>query len=83
MDVQALRWFQQVADGVTLTEISDLEMVSQPGVSRALSRLEAEVGTALLRRSGRVLRCTQAGMAFKKHVDAMMHSLDDGLAAHH
>lgn len=81
MDVQALRWFQQVADGVTLTEISDLEMVSQPGVSRALSRLEAEVGTALLRRSGRVLRCTQAGMAFKKHVDAMMHSLDDGLAA--
>lgn len=31
MDVQALRWFQQVADGVTLTEISDLEMVSQPG----------------------------------------------------
>lgn len=81
MDVQALRWFQQVADGFTLTEISDLEMVSQPGISRALSRLEDEVGTPLLRRSGRVLRCTQAGAAFKRHVDSMMHSLDDGLAA--
>lgn len=36
MDVRDLRWFQQVADGVTLTEISDLDFVSQSGVSRAL-----------------------------------------------
>lgn len=81
METQVLRWFQQVADGVTLTEISDLEMVSQPGVSRALSRLEREVGAALLQRTGRVLRLTRAGAAFKGHVDAMMHNLDDGLAA--
>lgn len=81
MDTQALRWFQQVADGITLTEIGDLEMVSQPGISRALSRLEKEVGTPLLRRSGRVLRLTRAGAEFKRHVDAMMHSLDDGFAA--
>lgn len=81
MDTQALRWFQQVADGATLTEISDLEMVSQPGVSRALHRLEREVGTPLLRRSGRVLRLTAAGAVFKRHVDATMHSLDDGFAA--
>lgn len=70
-----------MADGATLTEVSDLEMVSQPGISRALSRLEGQVGTPLLRRSGRVLRLTRAGAAFKHHVDAMMHSLDDGLAA--
>lgn len=76
-----MRWFQQVADGITLTEIGDLEMVSQPGISRALTRLEKEVGTALLRRSGRVLRLTRAGAVFKSHVDAMMHSLDDGFAA--
>ncbi|MFX0539343.1 LysR family transcriptional regulator [Ornithinimicrobium sp. Y1847] len=81
MDVQALRWFQQVADGVTVTEVSELDMVSQPGVSRALARLEAEVGTPLLQRSGRVLRVTRAGAAFKRHVDAVLHHLDDGLAA--
>lgn len=81
METQVLRWFQQVADGVTLTEISDLEMVSQPGVSRALARLEREVGAPLLQRTGRVLRLTRAGAAFKAHVDAMMHTLDDGLAA--
>lgn len=81
MDTEALRWFQQVADGVTVTEVSDLERTSQSGVSRALARLEGEVGTPLLRRSGRTLRMTHAGVAFKRHVDAMMHQLDDGLAA--
>ena len=48
MDTDAVRWFQQVADGVTVTEVSELERVTQSGVSRALARLEAEVGTPLL-----------------------------------
>ena len=81
MDTDALRWFQLVADGVTVTEVSELEGVSQPGVSRALARLEAELGTPLLRRSGRTLRMTHAGSTFKRHVDALLHQLDDGLAA--
>src|ERR1700684_2257848 len=81
MDTDTLRWFQQVADGVTVNEISDLSAVTQPGVSRAMQRLEAQVGTPLLRRSGRTLRMTQAGSVFKRHVDAMVHQLDDGIAA--
>jgi len=81
VDTDAVRWFQQVADGMTVTEVSEVERVTQSGVSRALARLEAEVGTPLLRRSGRTLRMTRAGSAFKRHVDAMLHRLDDGLAA--
>jgi len=81
MDTDALRWFQQVADGVTVTEVADVYLVSQPGVSRALARLEDEVGTPLLHKTGRVLRPTHAGTVFKRHVDALLHGLDDGLAA--
>ena len=81
MDTDALRWFQQVADGTTVTEVSELEMVTQSGVSRALARLEAQLGTPLLRRHGRTLRLTQAGAVFKRHVDALLHQLDDGIAA--
>jgi LysR family transcriptional regulator, transcription activator of glutamate synthase operon len=81
MDTDTLRWFQQVADGITVTEISDLSAVTQPGVSRALQRLEAQVGTPLLRRSGRTLHMTHAGSVFKHHVDALLHQLDDGIAA--
>jgi DNA-binding transcriptional LysR family regulator len=81
MDIASLRWFQQVADGVTVTEVSDLDQVSQSGVSRALARLEREVGAQLLRRSGRTLRMTRAGATFKRYVDKLLHDLDDGLAA--
>ncbi len=76
-----LRWFQEVADGHTVTEVSEVYRVSQPAVSRALARLEHEVGAPLLRRSGRVLRPTHAGATFKRHVDALIHALDDGVAA--
>ena len=80
VDTDAVRWFQQVADGMTVTEVSELERVTQSGVSRALTRLQLEVGTPLLRRSGRTLRMTHAGSAFKRHVDAMLFQLDDGPA---
>jgi LysR family transcriptional regulator, transcription activator of glutamate synthase operon len=81
VDTDALRWFQQVADGMTVTEVSELEQLTQPGISRALARLEDQVGVALLYRSGRILRMTHAGAVFKRHVDAVLHNLDDGLAA--
>lgn len=81
MDVQALRWFQLVVDGATVTEVAELHMVSQPGVSRALRRLDDDLGVELLYRRGRLLRPTHPGVVFKRHVDAMLHRLDDGLAA--
>ena len=81
MDTDVLRFFQQVSDGATVTEVAEVYQVSQPGVSRGLQRLEEEVGTPLLMRSGRLLRPTHAGSVFKRHVDAVLHALDDGLAA--
>jgi DNA-binding transcriptional LysR family regulator len=81
MDTDALRWFQLVADGTTVTEVGDAEDITQSGVSRALRRLEEQLGTPLLRRSGRTLRLTHAGVVFKQHVDVVLHHLDDGVAA--
>src|SRR4029078_3103071 len=77
----APRWHQHVAGGTTVTEVSELESVTQSGVSRALARLEALSGTPLLRRAGRPLRMTHAGAVFKPHLDALLHNLDDGIAA--
>ncbi len=81
METDALRWFQLIADGATMTEIGDVERISQSGISRALARLETDIGTPLLSRSGRLLRTTHAGAVFKRHVDALLNELDDGLAA--
>jgi len=81
VDTDVLRWFQQVAEGKTVTEVSEADEVTQSGISRALARLETQVGTPLLRRSGRTLRLTRAGEVFKPHVDAMLRRFDDGIAA--
>jgi LysR family transcriptional regulator, transcription activator of glutamate synthase operon len=81
VDTDVLRWFKQVAEGKTVTEVSELDTVTQSGVSRALARLETQVGTPLLRRSGRTLRLTRAGEVFKPYVDAMLLRFDDGIAA--
>jgi len=81
VDTEVLRWFKQVAEGKTVTEVSELDAVTQSGVSRALARLEAQVGTPLLRRSGRTLRLTRAGEVFKPYVDAILLRFDDGMAA--
>jgi DNA-binding transcriptional LysR family regulator len=81
MDVQVLRWFQAVANGATVTETAELSHMSQPALSRALARIDREVGTPLLHRSGRLLRLTPAGQIFKTHVDQLLDRYDDGLRA--
>jgi DNA-binding transcriptional LysR family regulator len=81
MDTDVLRWFTLVAEGVTVTEVSERELVTQSGVSRALARLESQVGTPLLERSGRTLRLTRTGEVFKPHVDRLLEELRAGLDA--
>lgn len=81
MDTHALRWFAMVADGATVTEVAESETMSQPGVSRALARLEHDIGAPLFERRGRGLALTHAGAAFHRHVHEVLHHLDDGLAA--
>ncbi|HEX3713987.1 MAG TPA: LysR family transcriptional regulator [Trebonia sp.] len=81
MDTDVLRWFALVAEGATVTEVSELEMVTQSGVSRALARLETQAGAPLLERSGRTLRLTRTGEVFKPHVDRLLSELRDGLDA--
>src|SRR5580700_1369076 len=76
-----LRWFKLVAAGATVTEVGELEMVTQSGVSRALARLESQVGTPLLERSGRTLRLSRSGQVFKPHVDRLLGELGAGLDA--
>ncbi|HEY1704548.1 MAG TPA: LysR family transcriptional regulator [Trebonia sp.] len=76
MDFEALRWFQDVAGGATVTGTAARSHVTQPALSRALHRLERETGVALFERDGRLLRLTPAGRAFKQHADAILSRYD-------
>lgn len=79
MDLAVLRLFQQVAGGATVTETAARARLTQPALSRALRRVEHEVGTDLFQRAGRTLRLTPAGHVFSAHVNAVLHRYDQGV----
>ncbi len=81
MDLRVLRLFQQVASGTSVTETAARAHLTQPALSRALRRIEHEVGADLFARSGRTLRLTPAGHVFATHAAAVLDRYDQGLRA--
>jgi DNA-binding transcriptional LysR family regulator len=79
MDMAQLRWFQAVAGGDTVTATAEAAFMTQPAMSRALARLEKEVGADLFFRSGRGLKLTPAGRAFERFAGDILTSYHDGL----
>ena len=79
MDLAVLRLFQQVASGATVTETAARARLTQPALSRALRRVEHEVGAELFQRAGRTLRLSPAGHAFSRHAAAVLDRYDQGV----
>lgn len=67
LDVSSLRMLRAIADAGTITGAAAALGVGQPAVSQHVRRLERRLGTALLDRSGRSVRLTEAGEALARH----------------
>ncbi|MGH3391582.1 MAG: LysR family transcriptional regulator [Actinomadura sp.] len=67
MDLTTVRWFLAVADHGHVTRAAASLRVSQPGLSRAIARLEHELGVPLFDRAGRGLRLNPYGEVFREH----------------
>lgn len=81
MDLDTLRSFLAVAEGSTVTETAERANRTQPAVSRALTRLEREVGSQLFQRVGRGLTLTPAGRELVEHARVIIESYDRGVRA--
>ncbi|HCX85885.1 MAG TPA: LysR family transcriptional regulator [Micrococcales bacterium] len=75
LDVGALRLLQAIRDRGTLTAAGEALGVSQPAVSQHVRRLERRLGTALLVRSGRTVRLTEAGEVLARHGESVSAAL--------
>lgn len=64
MNLKALRAFQLVVEGGSLTAASNALGLSQPAVSRLIAILEEDLKILLFDRSGRTLRVTDSGASF-------------------
>ncbi len=80
MDLNALHQFLAVARAEHLSRAAAELRVAQPALSRTIARLEAELGTPLFDRAGR-LRLNDTGRIFKDHVERALGELAAGRRA--
>ncbi len=80
MRSEDLRYFLAVVSAGKLGTASDLLGISQPGLTKAIGRLETELGGTLFRRTGRGVELTEFGQAFEQRARRMTQELDRAMA---
>ncbi len=77
MDLNAVRMLVQVAEARSFTLAAGQLGLSQSGLSRAISRLEQELGVRLLHRNTRNVSLTPDGRQFVDHCQPLLCGLED------
>jgi len=81
MELTTLRQFIAIADAGHMTRAALRVGVTQPALSAAVKRLEREVGTDLLHRTGKGVELTEAGRVFLEHAQAAVRRAEEGVEA--
>ena len=76
MDIVTVRWFLAVAAAGNVTRAAEELRISQPGLSRAIARLERELRVPLFDREGRTLRLSRYGEIFREHAERLVATED-------
>ena len=77
MELAQLRYFLAVADHENFTRAGEELRLSQPALSRAIARLEEEVGQPVFERQGRRLALTDAGRLLHARAQQIIALVDD------
>ena len=78
MDWRQLEYFRTVGRLGNVSRAAQKLKMTQPALSRAIDRLEAELGVPLFERAGRTIRLTRYGSAFLARVENALGELDAG-----
>jgi len=81
MELRHLRYFVAVAEEQNVTRAAALLHVSQPPLSRQIRDLEDELGVALLERTAKSVRLTNAGRIFLAEAQAVLARTDEAVQA--
>jgi DNA-binding transcriptional LysR family regulator len=72
MDLVTVRWFLRVAETGNVTRAAEELRISQPGLSRAIARLQHDLRAPLFDREGRTLRLNAYGAIFREHAERLV-----------
>lgn len=76
MDVRGMRYFVAIVEHGSLTRAAEVVCVAQPALSQQLAALEGELGVALLHRSAKGVKPTEAGKTLYRHARAILKQID-------
>ena len=81
MELTPLRYFVAIAAERHMTRAAQRLGVTQPALSAALKRLEAEVGAELFHRTAKGVELTGAGRVFLEHADDVLRRAEESVRA--
>jgi LysR family hydrogen peroxide-inducible transcriptional activator len=76
MELTQVRYFITLCRTLNFTRAAEQCNVTQPAFTRAIKRLEEELGGPLLFRERNLTRLTELGRAMRPHLEAMLDSAD-------
>lgn len=79
MDLRHLRYFQAVAEELSISKAAQRLNIAQPALSRAVQELEEEMGVRLIDRNRRTIRLTPGGEVLLRETGLIFENIDDTL----
>ncbi|NYT61734.1 LysR family transcriptional regulator [Alcaligenaceae bacterium] len=76
IDLRGLRYFVAIATAGSISKASEHLHIAQPALSIQMKQLEAHLGTALMERTYRGIKLTQAGERLLKHAKDILRHVD-------
>ncbi len=75
MDLRALRYFIYIAEARSFSKAAVQLGIAQPALSRQIRKIEDELGTELIRRAGRQLELTDAGLLLLQRAHSLIRQV--------
>jgi DNA-binding transcriptional LysR family regulator len=79
MELRQLEYFQMASRLSSITRAAERLHVSQPSITKAIQKLEAELEVQLFDRSQKNLTLTPEGSVFLSRIETALHNIEDAL----
>ena len=79
MNLQQLEYFKTISETENFTTAANLLCVTQPALSKAISKLENELNVPLFEKSGRNIKLTRFGKIFLNHTNIALMEIEKGI----